>query len=293
MDATIGKNINGPSLIKVPDWIKKPLGKYYLYFAHHQGTFIRLAFSDDLLSRWQIYAPGTLSLARTNCRGHIASPDLHIDHERRELIMYFHGGTPDGQRSFVAVSKDGLNFSASHEVLGPFYFRVFTHEGIYYAIAKTVDAMGGGVLLMSPDGRSPFEKGPDILPRQRHAALLKRGDQLHVFYSRGLDRPERILVSGTKLAGDWRSWSFSEPADVLIPEEQYEGASLPLARSKFGAIHHPVRQLRDPAIFEENGKTYLLYSCAGESALAMAELDYGHLENPPPYFENSRDLSIQ
>ena len=26
-----GEDINGPSMIKVPDWIKSPLGKYYLY----------------------------------------------------------------------------------------------------------------------------------------------------------------------------------------------------------------------------------------------------------------------
>ena len=29
-------NINGPSLIKVPDWVKNPLGNYYLYFAPSQ-----------------------------------------------------------------------------------------------------------------------------------------------------------------------------------------------------------------------------------------------------------------
>jgi hypothetical protein len=40
---SIGANINGPSLIRVPSWLHKPLGKYYLYFAHHQGKFIRLA----------------------------------------------------------------------------------------------------------------------------------------------------------------------------------------------------------------------------------------------------------
>jgi hypothetical protein len=33
-----------------------------------------------------------------------------------------------------------------------------------------------------------------------------------------------------------------------------------------------VRQLRDPAIFREDGKTYLLYSIAGESGIAVAEL---------------------
>ena len=41
-----GDNINGPSMIKVPDWIQSPLGKYYLYFAHHQGKYIRLAYAD-------------------------------------------------------------------------------------------------------------------------------------------------------------------------------------------------------------------------------------------------------
>ena len=29
----IGFNVQGPSLIKVPEWIKDPLGIYYLYFA--------------------------------------------------------------------------------------------------------------------------------------------------------------------------------------------------------------------------------------------------------------------
>src|SRR5262245_712640 len=38
-----GDNINGPSLIRVPDWVEAPLGRYYLYFAHHRGTYIRMA----------------------------------------------------------------------------------------------------------------------------------------------------------------------------------------------------------------------------------------------------------
>jgi hypothetical protein len=39
-----------------------------------------------------------------------------------------------------------------------------------------------------------------------------------------------------------------------------------------------VNQLRDPAIFEEDGRTYLLYAVAGESGIAIAELwpDEGH-----------------
>ncbi|MBI2946207.1 MAG: hypothetical protein HYY23_01070, partial [Verrucomicrobia bacterium] len=40
-----GNNINGPSLIRVPGWVKSPLGRYYLYFAHHSGQYIRLAYA--------------------------------------------------------------------------------------------------------------------------------------------------------------------------------------------------------------------------------------------------------
>ena len=43
-----GDNINGPSLIKVPGWVENPLGKYYLYFANHDGKYIRLAYSDNI-----------------------------------------------------------------------------------------------------------------------------------------------------------------------------------------------------------------------------------------------------
>ena len=45
LDPRMGQNINGPSLIRVPDWLPNRLGNYYLYFAHHQGQYIRLAYS--------------------------------------------------------------------------------------------------------------------------------------------------------------------------------------------------------------------------------------------------------
>ena len=48
MDPRIGTNLNGPSLIRVPEWVAAPLGRYYLYFAHHQGTFIRMAYADEV-----------------------------------------------------------------------------------------------------------------------------------------------------------------------------------------------------------------------------------------------------
>ena len=48
---SIGVNIQGPSMIRVPDWVEGRLGDYYLYFADHKGRYIRLAYADDLLDR--------------------------------------------------------------------------------------------------------------------------------------------------------------------------------------------------------------------------------------------------
>lgn len=62
MDGRMGDNINGPSLIQVPDWIADPLGHYYLYFAHHNGDYIRLAYADDLAGPWTMHEPGVLPL---------------------------------------------------------------------------------------------------------------------------------------------------------------------------------------------------------------------------------------
>ena len=45
---SIGRNIQGPSLIQVPDWVVNPLGSYYLYFADHKGSYIRLAYANEL-----------------------------------------------------------------------------------------------------------------------------------------------------------------------------------------------------------------------------------------------------
>ena len=36
--------------------------RYYLYFAHHKGSYIRLAFADAVAGPWTVYEPGVLSL---------------------------------------------------------------------------------------------------------------------------------------------------------------------------------------------------------------------------------------
>jgi aminoglycoside phosphotransferase (APT) family kinase protein len=274
-NATIGVNINGPSLIAAPPWLKDPLGRYYLYFAHHRGTYIRLATADRLEGPWTVYEPGTLHLDQSlfpaeGRRPHIASPDVHVDTASGVIRMYYHGLQTDTREQYtrVATSSDGISFEARPELLGRPYFRAFEYGGWWYALGMP------GILYRSADGLGGFERGPRLFERSmRHTALLLRGDELLVFWSRVGDRPERILCSRIALGRDWRQWREGPPITVLAPEQPWEGADLCVDPSERGWADEPVHQLRDPAIYEEDGRAYLLYSTAGESGIAIAELE--------------------
>src|SRR5712691_7114182 len=82
---SIGENIQGPSMIRVPEWIADRLGAYYLYFADHKGSYIRLAYADHPTGPWSIHPPGSLQLAQS-CfltEPPIASPDQVARFEAR------------------------------------------------------------------------------------------------------------------------------------------------------------------------------------------------------------------
>ena len=96
--------------------------------------------------------------------------------------------------------------------------------------------------------------------------------QLAPFWTRVGEAPERIYVSDIALEGDWHDWKAGEPKELLRPEFPYEGADEPLEPSFRGPINVRVNQLRDPAIFEEDGRAFLLYAVAGESGIALAEV---------------------
>lgn len=280
---SLGTKINGPSLIRVPDWIEEPLGEYYLYFAHHDGKYIRLAYTNSIHGSWTIYEPGTLHVDNAPAFiGHIASPDVHIDPVSKQIRMYFHGSREnENQKTALAVSKDGLNFKASEKLIGSAYFRVFQHGGFHYAM----DAHGflnrsrhhdrdwviADKELIAPiTVDDQYGRRDDV--RIRHSATWVKKDTLFLFYSRKADAPERILLSTVDLKGDWTEWTASEPIEILRPETGYEGIQYPIVPSKKGG-GIKVQQLRDPAIFHDvDGQSYLLYSVAGEMGLAIAEI---------------------
>ena len=300
---SIGRNIQGPAVIRVPDWVERRLGDYYLYFADHKGSYIRLAYADQLTGPWTIHPPGSLQLAqscflteppkatpeqvaayeaRLKAAGirlshdalaelttpHIASPDLHVDPPARRIVMYYHGLDDIGtQVTRVALSEDGIQFAAQPEILGRSYMRIFRHGGMTYALAMP------GIIYRSKDGLHGFEPGPTLFnPNMRHSAVLKRGTELWVFWTQVGDAPERILLSRIDLSADWRTWQEGAATEILRPERSWEGADAPLVPSIRSTAYGAVNQLRDPAIFEEDGRLFLFYAVAGESGIAIAEL---------------------
>lgn len=272
-DPSIGTNINGPSLIRVPKWIVKPIGSYYLYFADHNGKYIRLAYANKLQGPWKIYKPGTLQLSQSFFTNHIASPEVMIDETKKQIRLYYHGLTPEegSQHTRVALSSDGINFTAIKEPVGTgsAYWRLFKYDSWWYALAMP------GKLFRSRDGLTPFEPGPLLFtghPSQVHNAVVVSGKTLHIFYTRAGDKPERILHSSLTLSEDWNKWKPAQAQELLSSEIAWEGAELPINPGRIGAEDKPIHALRDPAIFQESGKTYLLYAIAGESGIGIAEL---------------------
>ena len=301
---SIGDNIQGPSLVRMPGWVGSPLGRYYLYFADHKGRYIRLAYADQLTGPWTVHVPGVLRLEDTPfpsepvevtatrvrameesmrtdplrrlahsaafelSTSHIASPDVHVDLERRRFVMYYHGlAVGGGQVSRVAVSRDGLDFEAHPQVLGRAYMRAFRYRGMTYVLAMP------GQFYRSEDPLGGFSEGPMLFnPAMRHSAVLRRGDLLYVFWTQVGHAPERILLSTIDLRPDWMDWHESEPVEILRPERPWEGADAPIEPSVRGVVHGTVNQLRDPAVYVEDNEVYLLYAVAGESGIAIARV---------------------
>ena len=302
MDARMGDNICGPSVIRVPEWVNDPLGKYYMYFADHKGAYIRLAYADSPTGPWLMHESGALELgdslfpaedppepppaqrpawARQMKGGylyaHIASPDVHVETQQQRVLMYFHGLLPNGdQETRLATSTDGVNFSVLEPLLGPPYFRVFRRDEHLVTVAW------GGALWRSDAWDKPFVQGPQIVPYKtlggigegyRHGETYVVGDTLFVLFTRMGDTPERIVYCSVDMRAPWSEWCPSETHELIAPELTWEGADLPTETSTMGAERHRVRELRDPCVFEDGDKTYMYYCGAGESAIGVARLD--------------------
>ena len=327
-----GENINGPSLIRIPDWIPPleradPSAVYYLYFAHHAGDYIRMAWAIDLAGPWTLYKTGSdvlvgdrgvldnsemtidVGMGIEIRENHLASPDVHVDNEAQQIIMYFHSGSStffngneiNSQHTWVSTSGDGLEFLDNIRPvrLALSYFRLFSHGGELYSLDNS------GFPRRALDPENPWEPTADYysgstIPtlwerhpnrvlqdpitdlgidrsdlRVRHTAVRVVGDELQVFYTERGGNPERVLFSTIDLGvDDWRDWRLSYPGEVVLEATPgWEGGQFAAMPSETGSAPEDVNQLRDPGIFEDaDGTLYLIYAGRGEDALGIARL---------------------
>jgi hypothetical protein len=307
-----GVSINGPSLIRVPDWVPHPLGRYYLYFAHHAGESLRLAYADHIEGPWKIYEPGALQLKDQKAvENHVASPEAVVDEASHQIYLFYHGWVPghktvsdagefwDRQCSSVAVSSDGIHFRPLNTIVGPSYLRVFAHGGQWFAInesgvlqhaARLGDRFEPVTQLIGPDiiaavdparlhepGATPADQRPatgDHRYTMRHVGVDVAGDRLVVYFSCVSHRPERILCTVADLSGAPQTWKARGTYEVLQSATAAEGADLPLAYSTGGISRTHVHELRDPAAYREGFDAWLLFSIAGEHGIGLAKLRY-------------------
>ena len=81
-------------------------------------------------------------------------------------------------------------------------------------------------------------------------------------------------MSTIELTNDWNDWQESPEVEVLRAEFDWEGADAPVEPSVRSTAYGHVNQLRDPALFVEDGVVYLLYAVAGESGIALARVSF-------------------
>jgi hypothetical protein len=306
-DASLGGNVNGPTVIRVPEWIERPLGRYYMYFANHMGESIRLAYADELTGPWRVHEAGVLDVRataffrpqpdpdgpRADFYTHIASPEILIDEQNRRLVMWFHGWWTNGERwpetlpearawarergyaqlTQAAESVDGVSFTVRPAITRTSYLRVFELDGTFYGVSRL------GTLSRTSDPLEAFEVGPRLFRdgpyagRVRHVALALRGRRLDVYFTAIGDSPERVMLATVDLDGDWTTWRAGEALEVLRPEAAYECVDLPVEPSEGGDIAVPARQIRDPFVLEEDDRAVLFYAACGEQAIAAATLE--------------------
>jgi hypothetical protein len=268
---SISNNINGPCIIKVPEFIENPLGKYYLYFGHHKGTYIRMAYSNNILGPYTLFKPGILDIKDTPGYDHIASPDVVIDFKNKRLILYYHcvfnnGKTP--QSTFYAYSTNGLNFQ-SHKIniLYP-YFRYFTYHDSEYGIAMYKHI---GSIILKKNGNE-YEEFSELLPKSRHTSVMIINDKIYIFYTIVGDCPEHIYYCQiTNL--EKNNVKTTEKISLVKPEFEYEHNNQKPIISCYGPIFTKINQLRDPYIFFDNDNFYIFYTVCGEKGIAVCRVE--------------------
>lgn len=283
-----GSNIMFPCIVKAASWHVAPRGTYYCLFGHHDGTYIRLAYSNSVTSGWTVLAAGTsLTLAALNTAGgytggtHVSSPHIIVDDVGEKYYCYLHGdSTGLGHESVLAESIDleTWTFVSSAARLssgtGMIYVRPFLYSGAWYAISDTLNLFrsttpttGGSWARQSSPTTFRGSNGDD----GRHAAAIVRGSTLLVLWTNRNEYGEYIHYASVDLTGSWEAWAMG-PGDMLTRSlTAGDGADTPWKTSGAGASSARERALRDPGFFVDGSTVWLAYAQAGEDSIGVID----------------------
>ena len=121
---------------------------------------------------------------------------------------------------------------------------------------------GSFAASLATDAVTPHVASPDV--------HVDEAEQRVVMYFHGL---EALGIQVSRAAVSPNGIDFSARPEVLRPVHPWGGgADAPVAPSVRSVAPGRVNQLRDPAVFEDGERRYLLYAVAGEAGIAPAEL---------------------
>jgi len=247
-------NINGPVVFRRPNFFT-PGPDWIMYFAHHKGSSIRQATADNIEGPWQVLPSTILELNKIPGYDHIASPEVVVHDTFLEL--YYHCPYGDFQYTFVATTKNGVDWEYGTEVQGMFYMRIIEDN---YAVAKYKN--DGGIAYKRKG--SSFEEVRKILPNMRHCAYHNH----KLYWSCIGDSPESIF-RGTLILPEF---DIRDVEEVIKPTYNFEtGGHTPNPSRPGPAVR--VNEVRDPYIIEVRGIVYIFYTVKGEEAIALATIE--------------------
>ena len=234
-------NINGPTVIR------KGLIFHLFVSGHKDGTDIRRFEAASAQGPWQEANLEMPSFDR--CKPGLHSPDIILFHGTYYMLAHGHGcegiHVKRKQPTVTLTSNDLVHWvlpTKTYAANEYFYMRVFVHNNLFYAIAKSQeDSVGSMVLLRSESPFGPFEYVKSLAPGVRHVSLHRKGAILFVFFTIIGDLPERILLGTINLDED--EDMKLRPGPILL-EPPHDGNLVP---SRSGPASCDVApQFRDP-----------------------------------------------
>ncbi|HKK63138.1 MAG TPA: sulfatase/phosphatase domain-containing protein, partial [Bacteroidales bacterium] len=309
-----GENINGPDVIRVPEWISPenrahPDAEYYCYFAHHDGGYIRMAWASKIEGPWNLYNigenipignRGVLDLGDDVIEldngivipnNHLASPDAHIDHENQRIILYFHSGASTyvndekiGQRTYVSYSPHGLDFYDNIQpvIISNTYSRVFKYNDNLYALTND------GTPFKAMDASDPWTppNGFDFSEKlwEQHPGNPFQEDITGI--SGIPDSELRVRHPSVRVVGDQLHVFYSRRGDLL---ENIQMSTIDLSAgdwTKWDASYPPIKIYRTNPGWEGGDLT------PSPSRRGYAPEDVNQLRDPFVFEDNDGSLYL-